>query len=416
MNLYCMMLRCAATSKNKGHVAMGLSTSLSNNTRSDMTYFNRIPQVYLVEVSPTRLKGMFGSMYWFSTAVGILLVYVLGAIPGFGYSNLSLSTAVLVLPCAVLYAFLPETPRWLATNQRLGEAWKVMQQLRGKGTDVSAEMQALQRNVAGSGKLTWKAKLQYLRDKSAYRPLLVTVFLMLFQQFTGSNVVLFYAGTILTDAKVTNAQQVAGYAVGGTQVIAVFVSVLCVDCAGRKVLLVLSSAFVSLSTAMLGLYYFLTDYVCVKYYHVNATSPSNLTDLPLYCEPITSKFFVLVILSVVLFIVSFSIGWSTIPWVMMTELSPLRVRGLFSGVATLVNWSAAAFVTGLFPIYQNAVGHYGSWWTLTSITLLSIPFVILFVPETKGKSLEQIEEGRRPIAIDPVILMTPLPKTTGSLA
>ena len=345
-----------------------------------------------MEVSPARLKGMFGSMYWFSTAVGILLVYVLGAIPGFGYSNLSLSTAALLLPCAVLYSSLPETPRWLATKQRFGEAWQVMQRLRGKDTDVSAEMQALQNNVASSGSLTWRDKLWYLKDRSAYRPLVLTVLLMLFQQFTGSNVVVFYAGTILTDARVTSARQVAGFAVGGTQVIAVFISVLCVDCAGRKVLLVLSSVFISLSTAMLGLYYFMTDFICVKYYHVNVTTPSNLTDLPLYCEPITSKFFILAIFSVVLFIVSFSIGWSTIPWVMMTELSPLRVRGILSGVATLVNWSAAAFVTGLFPIYQNAVGHYGSWWTLSCITLLSIPFVILFVPKTKGKSLEQIEE------------------------
>jgi hypothetical protein len=57
-----------------------------------------------------------------------------------------------------------------------------------------------------------------------------------------------------------------------------------------------------------------------------------------------------------------------------------------------VNWSSAAFVTGIFPKYQNGVGHYGSWWTLTAITILSIPFVLVFLPETKGRSLEQIEQ------------------------
>jgi facilitated trehalose transporter len=83
---------------------------------------------------------------------------------------------------------------------------------------------------------------------------------------------------------------------------------------------------------------------------------------------------------------------------MMSELSPLRVRGILSGIATTVNWSSAAFVTGIFPTYQNGVGHYGSWWTLTAITLLSIPFVLVFLPETKGRSLEQIEwklKGKR---------------------
>ena len=354
----------------------------------------------MIEIAPAKLKGLFGSMYWFSTAVGILLVYGLGAIPGFTYSDLSLSTAGLVLPCAVLYCFLPETPRWLATKQHTEQAYKVMQRLRGKGTDVSAEMKELQANVAESGKQTWRTRLKYLSNKSAYKPLVLSVFLMLFQQFTGSNVVVFYASTILQDAKVTSANQVAGYAVGTTQVLAVLLSVVLVDFAGRKVLLVTSSALVCLSTGLLGLYYFLTDYVCVQHYHVNVTStavlsPANLTHLPIFCEPISSKFFVLAIFSVILFIIGFSVGWSTIPWVMMSELSPLRVRGLLSGIATLVNWSSAAFVTGIFPVYQSVAQHYGSWWTLCVITALSIPFVLIFLPETKGRSLEQIEEGMK---------------------
>ncbi len=346
----------------------------------------------MVEISPAKLKGLFGSTYWLSTAIGILMVYGFGAIPGFSYSNLSLSTAGLVLVCVFFYCFLPETPRWLAANHRPKEAYRVLKVLRGRQTDISVEMKELQANIAESGKLNWKTKLKYLSSRSAYKPLILSVILMVFQQFTGANVVLFYAGTILLDAKVVNANQVAGYAVGTTQVLAVFVSVLLVDYLGRKVLLVTSSVLVCVSTGMLGLYYFLTDFVCERYYS-NATLEGDISSLPLYCDPISSKFFALAIISVMLFIIAFSIGWSTIPWVMMSELSPLRVRGILSGVAILANWSSAAFVTFIFPIYQGAVGHYGSWWTLTGITLLSIPFVILFIPETKGKSLEQIEES-----------------------
>jgi len=148
---------------------------------------------------------------------------------------------------------------------------------------------------------------------------------------------------------------------------------------------------VCLSTGLLGLYYFLTDYVCAHRYNVD---PNNMTtsDLPIYCEPQSSNFFVLAVFSVVLFIIAFSIGWSTIPWVMMSELSPLRVRGLLSGIATFVNWTTASILTGFFPEYQGVVKNYGSWWTLMGITLLSIPFVLVLVPETKGKSLELIEK------------------------
>ena len=351
-------------------------------------------QIYIVEVSPAKLKGLFGSLYWFSTAIGILLVYTLGAIPGFLYYDLSLATAALVIPTICCQCFLPETPRWLLAHQKLEQAQHILRKLRGKDADIRKELKELQDNFAESGKYKWRKNIKYLLEPSARRALFLSVCLMIFQQMTGTNVVIFYAGNILADAKVVNPITVAGYAVGGTQVLAVLISVLLVDCIGRKVLLVTSSILVCVSTGLLGLYYFLTDYVCVHRYNVDPSMPQNssMTGLPLYCEPESSKFFVLAIFSVVLFIIAFSIGWSTIPWVMMSELSPLRVRGLLSGIATFANWTTASFLTGLFPEYQGLVSNYGSWWTLMGITLLSIPFVLIFVPETKGKSLELIEK------------------------
>ncbi len=349
-----------------------------------------------MEISSAKLKGLFGSMFWFSSSIGILLVYALGAIPGFSYSNLSLSTAALVLVCLILYCFLPETPRWLATNDRLDESYQVLKRLRGLDTDVNMEMKELQENVAEIRDLTWKTKLMYFTSRSVYRPLILSIVLMIFQQFTGINVVLFYAETILHDARVVNADQVAGYAVGITQVLAVFVTVVLVDYLGRKILLVASSILICISTGMLGLYYFLTDFVCSQFNATDVTA--NTSSLPFYCDPVSSHFFVLAIVSILLSIIAFSIGWGTLPWMMISELSPLRVRGVLSSIALFVNWSSAAFVTFVFPLYQNEVQHYGSWWTLTVITLLSIPFVIFFIPETKGKSLEQIEEGFKSIS------------------
>ena len=344
----------------------------------------------MVEMSPAKLKGLFGSMYWFSTAVGILLVYTLGAIPGFEYYDISLSTAALVVPCIILYCFLPETPRWLISHKKTGEAYKVLKQLRKKESDANDEMKELQANLAASGKISFKSNLKFLTNRSAYVPLILSVFLMIFQQFTGTNVITFYAGTILDDAKVFNPNEVAGYAVGATQVLATLFSVFLVDCVGRKILLVVSSIFVCVSTGLLGLYYFLTDYICKHKYNINEAPTGE--DLPIFCDPAESKFFVLAIFSVMLFILAFSAGWATIPWVMMSELSPLRIRGTLSGIATTVNWTTAAFLTLLFPVYQGVAQHYGSWWTLTAITLLSIPFVLIWLPETKGQSLEQIEE------------------------
>jgi len=283
------------------------------------------------------------------------------------------------------------------------EAHSVLKTLRGKDTDISSELKGLQKTIEDSGNLTWKNKLKYLGKKSAYKPLILSVMLMLFQQFTGANVVLFYAGNILLDARVVDASQVAGYAVGVTQVVAVFVSVLLVDYLGRKVLLVTSSILICISTGTLGLYYFITDYVRVINCNVTEQNMSTLDSSPIYCDPIASHFFALAVVCIVLWIIAFSIGWSTIPWVMMSELSPLRVRGLLSGIAIFANWGSAAFVTFLFPVYQEVVQHYGSWWTITFITSLSIPFVVIALPETKGKSLERIEADFESKAVEEVI-------------
>ncbi len=348
-----------------------------------------------MEVSPAKLKGLFGSLYWFSTAIGILLVYTIGATPGFLYYDLSLLTAALVIPSICCQCFLPETPRWLLAHQKLEHAQYILRKLRGKNADITTELKELQENFSESGKYKWRKNISYLLERSSRRALFLSISLMVFQQLTGTNVVLFYAGNILANARVVNPIVVAGYAVGGTQVLAVLVSVLLVDCVGRKVLLVTSSVLVCLSTGLLGLYNFLTDYVCVHRYNLGpGDTITNLTstDLPLYCEPESSNFFVLAIFSVVLFIIAFSIGWATIPWVMMSELSPLRVRGLLSSIATFVNWTTASIITGVFPEYELVVKSYGSWWTLMGITLLSIPFVLILVPETKGKSLELIEK------------------------
>lgn len=353
-------------------------------------------QVYIVEVSPSKLKGLFGSLYWLSTSVGILLVYALGAIPGFTYYNLSLSTAALVLPCILLNCLLPETPRWLVAHRQNTKAYHILKKLRGPSTDITTEMNELEMNAARTRGINFLESLKALRKRSVYAPLALAVMLMFFQQFTGTNVVLFYAGTILSDAKVEHAKQVAGYAVGATQVVATFLSLLLVDLVGRKVLLTLSGVVVGLSTGILGLYYFLTDYVCQHFYH----SAANHTLLgsdgdPSFCDPVESKFYFVAISSVMLFIIAFSIGWATVPWVMMSELSPLRQRGLLGGIATTANWSFAALLTGVFPIYKGAVHPYGSWWTLTGITLLGVPAVLWFIPETKGRSLEQIEQMLR---------------------
>ena len=107
-----------------------------------------------------------------------------------------------------------------------------------------------------------------------------------------------------------------------------------------------------------------------------------------YCD---DNFGFLAVGCLAIFIIGFSIGWGPIPWVMMGELAPLQVRGILSGIATAVNWSFATVITSAFSKYEEAVQPYGAWWSFCLISVLSVVFVIVFLPETKGKDLEEIE-------------------------
>ncbi len=100
-----------------------------------------------------------------------------------------------------------------------------------------------------------------------------------------------------------------------------------------------------------------------------------------YCE---SQFGYVAVGCLAIFIIGYSIGWGPIPWVMMTELAPMQVRGIMSGVTTTMNWTFASITTMSFDYYGNVVHTYGAWWTFCGISCLSVLFTIVFLPETKG--------------------------------
>ena len=290
--------------------------------------------------------------------------------------------ALMVMGFTVVFAIVvccvPETPRWLIANKQHLLANAILYRLRGPKADISREMKLLEDAVEEQGKVEFMEKLRMLTKLTIVVPLILSISLMFFQQFCGINVVVFYAGNILEKANLSpnEAALAADFGVGGIQVIFTFISVLLIDLVGRKILLSVGGVLLALSTGILGLYFFLTDYMC----HHDSKE--------FYC---TLDFGYLAVGCLAIFIIGFSIGWGPIPWVMMGELAPLQVRGILSGIATAVNWSLATVITSAFSKYEEAVQPYGAWWSFCVISALSVIFVIVFLPETKGKDLEEIE-------------------------
>ena len=279
--------------------------------------------------------------------------------------------------------FIDESPKWLIANHQHVTAEKVLRKLRGPNYDVDREMSEQQASYDTSVSLI--QKLKFLRKRRAFVPLIFSLGLMFFQQFSGVNIVMFYAASVLQETTFKdNASLIADFSVGIIQVLATIVGVLLVDLFGRKILLVMSSIIMLLSTLAIGAFFFFTNpHMCdIASFSVCEGDPK-------------SNFSWLAVAGMAFFTIGFSIGWGPIPWLMMGELFPQKVRGILSGVATAVNWLFAFVITMAFTNYQEVVRPYGGWWTFSVFILLSIPFVIFLLPETRGKTLEKIEEDFR---------------------
>jgi len=159
--------------------------------------------------------------------------------------------------------------------------------------------------------------------------------------------------------------------IGAVHVVATIVACAMMDSQGRRRLLMIAGLGMALSCGTLGFYYNLS--------RANASATESLGWLALA--------------SLIGYAMAFSLGWGPVPLLFMSEVLPARARGTASGVATLVNWGLAFLVTKFFSSLQDAVGLDGSFWLFGIACLLAVVFVFRHVPETKGRSLEDIEQS-----------------------
>ena len=273
-------------------------------------------------------------------------------------------TALYTIPAAYV---LKETPRWLVTQSKVKEARDVLVWLRGKQYNVNKELSEIEEQCDSETTLSLLEKLQELKKKPVYHPVLLAVVLVFFQTFTGIEAIVFNVKDILRHAEVPYPGQVAAFTTGGIQMLFSLIGARLMDILGRRTLLISSSLILIISLAALGAYE-------MFYYKPD-------------CYPVFA------IISLAFFIGGFSIGWGNATYVLISEMIPLRVRGTGVGIATVANWGFMIITTGLFRNYQEAVKPWGVFWSFSFMSICGLIYVILFIPETKGKSLEEIENN-----------------------
>jgi sugar porter (SP) family MFS transporter len=343
----------------------------------------------LAEIASARLKGLFGGCNQLFTTIGGFIGYLYG-VQNFHirYWKFALTAAGIVALFEILMLFTYETPRWLFSKHKEFQAIRVLKILRGPNAQVTKEINQIKKALRR--KYTILEQLKAFKNRAVFIPFILVLMLMFFQQFSGINAVIFYASDIFKRAQTPlDVNLVSALAIGVVQVIATLVSVLLVDKLGRKVLLTISSAGMGLSSFVLGIYYYILMHHCEGCLGVCHHSHPSL-DITSPCN--TTNFGYLAVVCVVFFIISFSLAWGPIPWSMMSELMPNHVRTLAGSIATFVNWTFAAIITSCFHSYAKFASEAGAFWSFTVVMVFAIVLVIIFLPETKGHSLEEIQE------------------------
>ncbi|KAM7517190.1 hypothetical protein LguiA_006773 [Lonicera macranthoides] len=323
--------------------------------------------VYIAEIAPQNLRGGLGSVNQLSVTIGIMLAYLLGL-----FVNWRILAVLGTLPCLILIPglfFIPESPRWLAKMGMTDEFEASLQVLRGFDTDISLEVNEIKRSVASTSRRT-AIRFSDLKQRRYWFPLMIGIGLLCLQQLSGTNGVLFYSSTIFETAGISSSN-VATFGLGAVQVIATGISTWLVDKTGRRLLLIVSSAGMTISVLVVAVAFFLKGFV--------SDSSTMFSILG-----------ILSVVGVVCMIIAFSLGMGPIPWIIMSEILPVNIKGLAGSVATLLNWFVAWVITLTAPLLLS----WSSGGTFTFYMLMcafTVVFAAIWVPETKGKTLEEIQ-------------------------
>lgn len=321
--------------------------------------------LYIGEAAPPHIRGALVSLNQLAITTGILVSYLID----YGLAdtrNWRLMLGLAAIPAILLFVgmlFQKESPHWLVKRGRDDEARQVLSRLRYQSADVEAEIA----EVRQVSEIPTRGVSDLLARN--VRPLLaVGVFLAIFQQITGINTVIYYAPSLLNDAGFgANAALLANVVNGAVNVGMTIVAIWLLDRVGRRKLLLSGTAGMAVGM-------FVTA--------ISFTQGSNLKG----ALAITG------VLGLLIYTGSFAIGLGPVFWLLIAEIYPLTIRGAAMSVATIANWAANFAVTISFLTLLNAIGGTGVFFLFGGLTLVALTYFARKVPETKGRSLQQLEQ------------------------
>ncbi|XP_075937582.1 solute carrier family 2, facilitated glucose transporter member 6 [Anarhichas minor] len=344
--------------------------------------------VYISEISHKAVRGALGSCPQITAVFGALALYVMG--PMVPWRWLAVAGEVPAVLMVVLLAFMPSSPRRLLALGREQQAERALRWLRGKHYDTHIELSAIQHSINTQGKVTWSQ----LATPIFYKPILISVVMRFLQQMTGITPILVFLETIFSKSTISLPPSYAASIVGAVRLFSVAVAASLMDKAGRKALLYTSSLLMFLSSLTLTM-------ISHTSVFPPGPAPPNLTMSLDYSShnaigntldagPPTAAGLIPLI-STMVFIFGYALGWGPITWLLMSEVLPLVARGVASGLCVTVSWLTAFMITHAFTHLVDRYGLYVPYLCFTVVCVLCLLFTAVCIPETRGRSLEEIE-------------------------
>ncbi|CAN6282857.1 unnamed protein product [Urochloa humidicola] len=337
-----------------GRILLGFSTGV-------LSY---VVPVFIAEIAPKNLRGGLATSNQLLICSGSSATYIIGALVA--WRNLVL---VGLVPCVLLLGglfFIPESPRWLANVGREKEFHTSLQKLRGEDADISEEAIEIKEYIESLHSFP-KARLQDLFLSKNIYAVIVGVGLMVFQQLGGINGVGFYASYIFSSAGFSG--KLGTILIGIIQIPITLFGAILMDRSGRRVLLMVSASGTFLGCFLTGISFYLK---------AQGLFPEWVPTLALS--------------GILVYIGAYSIGMGPVPWVVMSEIFSIDMKAIGGSLVTLISWLGSFAISYSFSFLMDWSSA-GTFFMFSGASLITILFVAKLVPETKGRTLEEIQES-----------------------
>ncbi|MDV5141137.1 sugar porter family MFS transporter [Chimaeribacter arupi] len=326
--------------------------------------------LYLSEMATENIRGKMIAMYQLMVTLGILVAFLSDT--AFSYSgNWRAMLGVLCIPALILMVavfFLPNSPRWLAAKGRHVEAEQVLNMLR----DTSEKARQELNDIRESLKLKQNGWGLFKTNRNVRRAVFLGMLLQAMQQFTGMNIIMYYAPKIFSLAGFTSTHQqmMATVVVGLTFVLATFIAIGMVDKAGRKPALKIGFSVIALGTLVLG--------ICLQLIE-NGNHSTGISYLSVGMT--------------MMCIAGYAMSAAPVVWILCSEIQPLKSRDFGITCSTTTNWVSNMIIGATFLTLLNSIGAAATFWLYTGLNVVFIVITVFLIPETKNVTLEKIEKN-----------------------